>query len=163
MTTFYIPIKRLRWLDGREAALRGEDLIGIEQKNRSVRFLKGESKSRSKLTPAVVAEAREMLLANDGRPSQHALGFIMHRLFELGQDELAIVFEEFMLLKPIPARQIVHLLFTLSGNDAGTALEDDLRACRDEIEQHAISLRIPDHQTFIAGMYDRINAYGSHT
>jgi hypothetical protein len=163
LTTFYIPIKRLRWLDGREAALRGEDLIGIEQKNRSVRFLKGESKSRSKLTPAVVAEAREMLLANDGRPSQHALSFIMHRLFELGQDELAIVFEEFMLLKPIPAQQIVHLLFTLSGNDAAAALEKDLQECPTEIEQHAISLHIADHQKFIAGIYDRVSEYGSHT
>ena len=163
LTSFHIPIKRLRWLDGREAALRGEDLIGVEQKNRSVRFLKGESKSRSKLTPAVVAEAREMLLANDGRPSQHALSFIMHRLFELGQDELAIVFEEFMLLKPIPAQQLVHLLFTLSGNDAATALEKDLQKCPTEIEQHAISLHIADHQKFIAGIYDRVSEYGSHT
>ena len=161
MKTFYIPIKRLRWLDGREAALRGEDLIGIEQTSQAVRFLKGESKSRSKLTLAVVGEAREMLLANDGRPSQHALGFIMHRLFELGQDELAILFEEYMLLKPIPSRQMVHLLFILSGNDAATALEENLRACHDEIEQHAVSLRIPDHQKFIAGVYDRLNAYGT--
>jgi hypothetical protein len=163
LKTFYIPIKRLRWLDGREAALRGEDLIGIEHKNRGVRFLKGESKSRSKLTPAVVGEAREILLANDGRPSQHAVSFIMHRLFELGQDQLAIVFEEFMLLKPITAEQIVHLLFTLSGNDAATALEKDLQACPAEIEQHAISLHIADHQDFIAGIYDRVSEYGSPT
>ena len=27
--TFQVPIKRLRWLDGRESALRGEDVIGI--------------------------------------------------------------------------------------------------------------------------------------
>jgi hypothetical protein len=114
---FQIPIKRLRWLDGREAALRGEDLIGTERTPRDVRFLKGESKSRSNLTPAVVAEAREMLAANDGRPSQHALGYLMHRLFELQQDELAIIIEEFMLLKPIPTRQVVHLLFTLTGID----------------------------------------------
>ena len=162
LKTFHIPIKRLRWVDGREAALRGEDLIGVEQTKRGVRFLKGESKSRSQLTPAVVAEAREMLLANDGRPSQHALCFIMHRLFELGQDEVAIVFEEFMLLKPIPSQQIVHLLFTLTGNDAATALENDLQACPGDIEQHAINLQISDHQQFIGGIYDRISEYGSH-
>lgn len=161
LKTFQIPIKRLRWLDGREAALRGEDLIGIEQTNRDVRFLKGESKSRSRLTPSVVSEAREMLLANDGRPSQHALGFISHRLFELGEDKLAIMFEDYMLLRPIPSRQMVHLLFTFSGNDAGTALKADLQACSGEIEQHAISLRISDHQTFIAAIYDRLNAYGT--
>jgi hypothetical protein len=75
---FEIPIKRLRWLDGREAALRGEDLIGVERANGGVRFLKGESKSRANLGAGVIAEAREMLAANDGRPSQHALGYIMH-------------------------------------------------------------------------------------
>jgi len=158
---FQIPIKRLRWLDGRDAALRGEDLIGIERTPRNVRFLKGESKSRGNLTPAVVAEAREMLAANDGRPSQHALGYVMHRLFELQQDELAIVVEEFMLLKPIPTRQVVHLLFTLTGNDASEALTADLKACGPEIEQHAITLRIANHQKFIASIFDRLNSYGS--
>lgn len=161
LKSFQIPIKRLRWLDGREVALRGEDLIGVERTERNVRFLKGESKSRASLTAAVVAEARELLAANDGRPSQHALGYIKHRLFELQQDELAIVFEEFMLLKPIPTAGVVHLLFTLSGNDASGALTADLKACSSEIEQHAITLRIPDHQKFIASVFERLNSYGS--
>jgi hypothetical protein len=161
LRSFHIPVKRLRWLDGREAALRGEDLIGVEQTAGRVRFLKGESKSRKSLSPGVVAEAREMLAANDGRPSQHALGYIMHRLFELHQDELAILFEEFMLLKPIPARQVVHLLFTLSGNDPSAALTADLKACKTDIEQHAVTIHIQDHQKFIASVYDRLNKYGS--
>jgi hypothetical protein len=161
LKNFQIPIKRLRWLDGREAALRGEDLIGVEWTDGRVRFLKGESKSRKNLSPGVVAEAREMLAANDGRPSQHALGYIMHRLFELQQDELAILFEEFMLLKPISVRQVVHLLFTLSGNDPSAALTADLKACKTDIEQHAVTLHIPDHQKFIASVYDRLNKYGS--
>lgn len=46
---FRIPVKRLRWSDGRESALRGEDLIGLACENGSVRFLKGESKSRASL------------------------------------------------------------------------------------------------------------------
>jgi hypothetical protein len=154
-----IPIKRLRWLDGREAALRGEDLIGVERSKNGVRFLKGESKSRKNLTAAVVAEAREMLAANDGRPSQHALAYVMHRLFELQRDELAIIFEEFLLLKRIPAQQVVHLLFTLSGNDASNPLSADLKACKMHIEQHAVAMRIPDHQEFIASIYKRLDSY----
>ncbi|MBA3832982.1 MAG: hypothetical protein H0X34_14020 [Chthoniobacterales bacterium] len=102
-----------------------------------------------------------MLAANDGRPSQHALGYIKHRLFDLQQDELAIVFEEFMLLKPIPTRQVVHLLFTLSGDDAFGALDADLKAGSAEIEQHAITLRIPDHQQFIASVFELLGSYGS--
>jgi hypothetical protein len=161
LKNFEIPIKRLRWLDGREAALRGEDLIGVERTRDRVRFLKGESKSRGSLSPGVVAEAREMLAANDGRPSQHALTFIMHRLFELQQEKLALVFEEFLLLKPIPTQQLVHLLFAFSGNDASNALAADLKGCSAEIEQHAIALRITDHPKFIAAVYDRLDRYGS--
>jgi hypothetical protein len=162
LKSFEIPIKRLRWLDGREAALRGEDLIGVERANGRVRFLKGESKSRTNLGAGVVAEAREMLAANDGRPSQHALGYIMHRLFDLQQDELAILFEKFMLMNPIALQQVVHLLFMLSGNDASKALTDDLKACgKTDIEQHAVSLRISDHQKFVASVYERLNQYGA--
>jgi hypothetical protein len=134
----------------------------VERANGGVRFLKGESKSRANLGAGVIAEAREMLAANDGRPSQHALGYIMHRLFELQRDELAILFEKFMLLNSIAAKQVVHLLFTLSGNDASKALTDDLKACgKTDIEQHAATLRIADHQEFIASVYERLNQYGS--
>lgn len=162
LETFEIPIKRLRWLDGREAALRGEDLIGVERIDGRVRFLKGESKSRGRLSPGVVAEAREMLAANDGRPSQHALIFIMHRLFDLQQNDLALVLEEFLLRKPIPTPQLVHLFFAFSGNDASNALAADLKGCSAEIEQHSVALRIADHQKFIAAVYDRLDRYGSH-
>ncbi|MFO1500070.1 MAG: DUF1837 domain-containing protein [Verrucomicrobiota bacterium] len=89
---FEIPIKRLRWLDGRESALRGEDLIGIAGDPKRVRFLKGESKSRVTLTPTVVTEARNALKANRGRPSHHAMAFVMHRLLESGKKDLALIF-----------------------------------------------------------------------
>lgn len=158
--SFHIPIKRLRWTDGRESALRGEDLIGIEKEGEAIRFLKGESKSRASLTPSTVAEARETLNANDGRPSQHAFGFIMKILNDLGQEDLAQIFEEYMLMKSIPNESLVHLTFALSGNDAETALTADLRNYKGHIEQHSISMRIRDHQTFIATIYDRLTANG---
>jgi hypothetical protein len=158
---FKIPIKRLRWLDGRESALRGEDLIGLATETRSVRFLKGESKSRKMLTPSVLNEAREALNANEGRPSQHAMGFIMKILYDQGQDELARIFEDYLLVESIPANQLVHLVFGLSGNDASAALEADLHSCNNGIEQHAVALCIPDHQEFIASVYERLNSYAS--
>ena len=150
---FRVPIKRLRWLDGREMALRGEDLIGLSQSPRRIRFLKGESKSRVALSPSVVTEAREALTANQGRPSQHAMSFIMHRLLDVGKKDLALIFEEYLLNKSIADRNMVHLLFGLSGNDASTALQDDLKTYSGEIEQHAINFRIADHSEFIASVY----------
>lgn len=150
---FQIPIRRLRWLDGRESALRGEDLIGIAQEQKRIRFLKGESKSRAALTPAVVAEARKALKANKGRPSQHAMAFVMHRLLEMGKKDLALIFEDNLLLKTIGEEDLVHLLFGLSGNDAAAALQTDLEAYSGKIEQHSVNFRIEDHQDFIASMY----------
>jgi hypothetical protein len=46
-------------------------------------------------------------------------------------------------------------------NPASEALTADLKACGPEIEQHAITLRIADHQKFIASIFDRLNSYGS--
>jgi hypothetical protein len=152
---FEIPIKRLRWLDGRESALRGEDLIGVAQNSKPVRFLKGESKSRVVLTPAVVAEARKALKANNGRPSQHAMAFVMHRLLETGKKNLALIFEDRLLTKTIAEEDLVHLLFGLSGNDAAATLKSDLDAYPGEIEQHAVNFQIEDHQGFIASIYEK--------
>jgi hypothetical protein len=153
LPNFTVPLKRLRWLDGRENALRGEDIIGIDRTAKRVRFLKGESKSRVNLTPSVVGEARTALVANKGRPSEHAMAFVKNRLFELGDDALALIFEEYLLEKSIPINAIVHLLFTLSGNDASAALRSDLTTFTGHIEQHAVNLRITDHQDFIGSLY----------
>ena len=155
LPSFRIPIKRLRWLDGRESALRGEDVIGIACENTRVRFLKGESKSRVAITPAVVAEAREALKSNHGSLSHHAMSFVMKRLFDQGDNATAKLFEEYMLEKTIPVQDLVHLIFTLSGNDASEQLESDQKAYTGKIEQHAVNLRIEDHQRFISSIYKK--------
>lgn len=152
---FEVPIRRLRWLDGRESALRGEDLIGVACQQKRIRFLKGESKSRATLTPVVVAEARKALKANKGRPSAHAMAFVMRRLFELKRDDLALIFEDYLLFKTIADEDLVHLLFGLSGNDASAALKSDLQAYAGRIEQHSVNFYIEDHQEFIASVYQK--------
>jgi hypothetical protein len=151
---FQIPIKRLRWVDGRNSAMRGEDTIGIAIDKRQVRFLKGETKSGSAITPAVIAKARVALKANKGRPSQHAMGFLVERLMDEGNQKLALIFEQYMLEKSIPIQDMVHLFFALSGNDASNSLKDDLKAYSGKIEQHTVSLVIGDHQKFIKLIYE---------
>jgi hypothetical protein len=150
---FQIPIKRLRWNDGRETSMRGEDLIGISIIAGRVRFLKGESKSRARLTPSVVAQARRALNANGGSLSVHAMGFIASRLAEMGNEAMAAHFEEYLVDKNLPDNALVHLNFAFSGNDAQTAMENDLRDYRGRIEQHGLNLIIADHQNFILTVY----------
>lgn len=157
---FHIPIKRLRWKDARDLAMRGEDLIGVAIEGHSVRFLKGEAKSRLALAANVVAEAREALRRNDGRPSIHAMAFITNRLFETGQDELAQIFESYLMDRTISHAQLVHLCFVLSGNDPSATLTTDLQACDGAVKQYAIGLRIEDHQEFIASVFEQVAAHG---
>lgn len=65
------PIKRLRWKDHRNMAMRGDDVIGILQDAHSKRlnFLKTEAKSRAVLNGQVVNDARAALDKDGGLPS----------------------------------------------------------------------------------------------
>jgi hypothetical protein len=83
-TAYAVPIKRLRWKDHRNMAMRGEDVIGIERHATTgrLRFLKTEAKSRVNLDASVVADARDALDKDNGLPSAHALSFVSERLMD---------------------------------------------------------------------------------
>ena len=73
-TGFRIPVRRLRYKDGREMALRGDDYVGIDEDDEQrLLFLKGEAKSGRTVPQGVVADARERLSENDGRPTTISL------------------------------------------------------------------------------------------
>ena len=154
---FLVPIKRLRWVDGRNMALRGEDFIGVDRQGRQLRFLKAESKSRATLSAGVVQEARDALDSNGGRPSAHALMYIARRLDELGEEALSLTFLEYSLRRQIDNGQLVHLLFTFSGNDSTTLLRTDLTNYTGPIPQQSVGLVITDHQAFILAIYTRLS------
>jgi hypothetical protein len=65
---YHAPIKRLRWKDYRNMAMRGDDVIGIFQDadTKRLKFLKTEAKSRVTLTAQVLAEARAGLDKDGG-------------------------------------------------------------------------------------------------
>ena len=160
--TFTVPLKRLRWLDGRNMSLRGEDFIGVEADAEPVRFLKAEAKSRAGLAAGVVAEAREALQRHNGRPSAHAMLFVARRLDEIGQDALSLIFLEYERRTAMTDAQLVHVLFTFSGNNSADLLRADLQACVSPIEQHAVGLVVPDHPDFIQGIYARLTDAAQH-
>lgn len=159
LPTFRVPIRKLRWLDGREMALRGEDIIGIDTIAEPPRFLKGESKSRARMSASVVAEARAALDANRGRPSPFAMGYVVDRLLANGETALAYTFESHMLLRRIPVGQMVHVNFGLCGNDASKDYSEDLKAYRQRIEQHTIMFRVDGHPSLIKSAYENLKKY----
>lgn len=154
------PIKRLRWKDHRNMAMRGDDVIGILQDGQSKRlhFLKTEAKSYATLTPQVLTKARAGLDKDGGRPSAHALSFISARLLELGNAPLADAIDDALLKHGIPLQNVRHLLFTFSGNAPDALLTAFLDAYRGSINQWGIGLRVEKHAAFIGAVYDRVIA-----
>lgn len=157
---YHAPIKRLRWKDHRNMAMRGEDVIGIFQNAQTQRlhFLKTEVKSRATLTARVLTEARIGLDKNGGLPSTHALSFISARLLELGILPLADAIDDALLKHGIPAESVRHLLFTFSGNAPDALLTNSLNAYSGPINQWRIGLYVEGHAAFIGAVYDRVIA-----
>lgn len=154
------PIKRLRWKDHRNMAMRGEDVIGIFQDAQTQRlhYLKTEAKSRATLTAQVLTEARASLDRDGGPPSAHALSFISARLLELGNLPLADAIDDALLKHGIPVQNVRHLLFTFSGNAPDALLTASLEAYPGPINQWGIGLHVEGHAAFIGAVYDRVIA-----
>ena len=162
---YAVPIKRLRWKDHREMAMRGEDVIaiGADQVSQRIRFLKTEAKSRAKLTGQALTEARAGLDKNNGLPSPHALGFISDRLSELNESSLADAIDDAMLKNGIPIKDVGHLLFSFSGNNPKSLLTASLNSYRGNISQSCVGLRVDGHAAFIKAVYERVIANGNNT
>ena len=154
------PIKRLRWKDHRNMAMRGDDVIGLLQDPATQRlhFLKTEAKSRVSLTAQVLTDARGGLDKDGGLPSAHALSFISARLLELDNAPLADAIDDALLKHGIPAQSVRHLLFTFSGNSPDALLTASLQAYPGGIMQWGVGLRVEDHAAFVGAIFDRVIA-----
>jgi hypothetical protein len=154
------PIKRLRWKDHRNMAMRGDDVIGILQDpgTQRLQFLKTEAKSRATLTAQVLTQARAGLDKDGGLPSAHALHFISARLLELGNLPLADAIDDALLKHGIPPQSVRHLLFTFSGNSPDALLDASLQAYPGAINQWGVGLHVEEHGAFIGAVYDRVIA-----
>ncbi|MCQ6493142.1 hypothetical protein, partial [Vibrio parahaemolyticus] len=75
-----------------------------------------------------IAEARDVLSRDAGRPTPTSILFVTDRLLERGGDEEALgrALRNDVATKIIPAAQIAHILFTVSANNPPQALDDDL-------------------------------------
>jgi hypothetical protein len=146
---FKVPLRRLQWKDGREMALRGDDVVGIRIAGGKLEFLKGESKSRAALSAGVLDEAGAALDRDRGRPSRHAVLFVAERLRELGDDSLAARLEN-AVLESFAGNRVEHLLFALTGGNPKNLLNDHLTgAASKKRTRHAVGVRIIDHGAFI--------------
>jgi len=154
---FNVPIRRLRWKDDREMALRGDDLVGLSEDEKGrLRILKGESKSRAKLTTTTVSQAGKTLDNGRGRPGPHSVLFVAQRLREMNKDNLALLLE-LAVESSFRGTEVSHFLFTLSGNCPDALLTKHLNLARKKVrKRHAVGLTISDHALFVKNLYDGI-------
>lgn len=157
---YHAPIKRLRWKDHRNMAMRGEDVIGIflDPQDQRLGFLKTEAKSRVALTAQVLTEARAGLDKDGGLPSSHALAFISARLLELDNIALADAIDDALLKHGVPLASVRHLLFTFSGNAPHDLLTTAINAYPGDINQWGVGLHVAGHGAFIGAVYDQVIA-----
>ncbi|MBW4964053.1 Hachiman antiphage defense system protein HamA [Sulfitobacter sp. CW3] len=157
---YHAPIKRLRWKDHRNMAMRGEDVIGmlLDPQTQRLHFLKTEAKSRVALTAQVLTEARAGLDKEEGLPSAHALSFISARLLELNNLPLADAIDDALLKHGIPLQNVKHLLFIFSGNAPDALIRASLQAYPGQVQQWGVGLRVEGHAAFVGAVYDRVIA-----
>jgi hypothetical protein len=154
---YRVPIRRLRYKDGREMALRGDDFIGVAiEADNTLRFAKGESKSRASLSKAAITEARAVLSRDSGRPTPTSILFVADRLMERGSEEAALgrAIRNEVANRAVPAERIEHVIFTISANPTPRALADDLANADGGRPHTVIHVRVPDHQEFIEVAYE---------
>ena len=155
---FDVPIRRLQWKDGREMALRGDDIVAVaaDGQTKKLKFLKGEAKSRAKLAASVVEEAATTLERDKGRPSRHSVVFVAKRLRERDQNALASLLED-AVLTGFRETEVEHLLFTFSGNDPDGMLHAYLDGRKKRTpRRHAVGIRVEGHQQFVRTVYEEL-------
>jgi hypothetical protein len=137
-------------------ALRGDDIVAINQDpGGRLRFLKGESKSRARLTSTVVNEAASVLDRNRGRPTSHSVLFAADHLRDLGEDNLAKNLEE-AVLEGFHSCPVEHLLFTISGNHPDAPLSNHLGKCTNPRRRYAVGVHILNHGKFIERLFSEL-------
>lgn len=152
-TKFAVPIRRLQHRDTREQAMRGNDGLGFRVAKTRVKVLKVEAKSRLKLATAHLTKAREGLAQHKGRPNPETLAYLQCHLLLNDRDSEAEPIT-FLMNNSIYARDVCHLLFTLSGNAPTKFLEDNSDLVNDGIKLRLCGIRIKKHKTFIKDLFD---------
>ena len=160
-----VPVRRLRYKDGRNMAMRGDDFIGagcngVDEK---LWLLKGEAKSNKVLGKATVMSARKVLNRDNGRCTPDSLLFVANRLLESNDPDdnaLGRSLRDEVGVKSLRADRIDHMLFTVSGNGPHASLKEDLDAAGTNRDHYVVNVHVADHQDFIAAMYKEAEDLG---
>ena len=110
---YTVPVRRLRYKDGREMALRGDNFIEVKvDAEDRLHLLKGDSKSRAALAKVTITEAHMALSKDGGRPTATSLLFIADRLMDYADERRALgrKMHNEVATRAVPAGRVGHVL-----------------------------------------------------
>ena len=151
-TNFRVPVKKLRWKDDRNLAMRGNDVLAFGLRHTRKLVLKVESKSRASLYASTIVEAEKGLFQNDGRPNPSSIAFIVNRLEEEGRYAESD-FVSSLLQDDFSLKNIEHMIFVLSGNPPQSVLDKSKTEDQKGIIRFLVGVHVEDHQDFIAQIF----------
>ena len=153
----YILVNRSIWKDNKELSMRGDDITGIMMlPGGSISFLKGEAKSRERLSTSTLNEAESKLFDDGGLPSPHSLSWTASRLSEQNNTTVSRAIRRTMYGVGIRPSDVTHLLFVFCGNDPHELLKEHTKGCHSESQRLVVGLHVAQHQKFIADIFDEV-------
>lgn len=158
-TEFQVPVRRLRYKDDRGSAMRGDDVLGFREVKTRVKVIKVEAKSRESLSVGVVEEARRGLAKHKGRPNPSTLAFLEYILRKEDRDDKAELIKRLQ-CETIRARDVLHMVFTLSGNDPSKYLAGGTESIRKGIELILCGCQVSGHGDFVRDVFDTCLSLG---
>lgn len=158
-TGFHVPVRRLRYKDDRASAMRGDDVLGFGEAKRRVKVIKVEAKSRASLSAGVIEEARTGLAKYKGRPNPSTLAFLEYVLRKENRDNEAECIRRLQ-CETIRARDVRHMVFTLSGNDPSQYLAGATELVRKGIDLLLCGCRVSQHGDFVRDVFDKCLSLG---
>ena len=154
----YVLVNRSIWKDHRELAMRGDDIIGaMMSPNGSISFLKGEAKSRARLSKSALIEAERKLYDDKGLPSPHSLSWTASRLSEQNEKTLSRAIRNMMQKTGIRPSDVTHLLFVFCGNNPHNLLTEHTNDCQSKFKRIVVGLHIAQHHKFISNVFNEVN------
>lgn len=163
---FKVPVRRMRFKDGREVPLRGDDFIGVNfcEDDDGLWLLKGESKSRKTLDKTTITQARAALNGDHGRCTPLSLLFVADQLMASSDEHeaaLGRLIRNEVGRKTLAKDRIDHALFTLSGNGPIAALQADYEAVDNGRHHTVINLHVEDYSEFLDAIFDKAADLGN--
>ncbi len=151
-TKFRVPVKKLRWKDDRNLAMRGNDVLAFGLRQTRKLVLKVESKSRASLHASTIVEAEEGLFKNDGRPNPSSIAFIVNRLEEEGRYAESD-FVSSLLQNDFSLKNIEHMIFVLSGTPPKKVFDKCQTENQKGITRFLVGVHVEGHQDFVAQIF----------